>query len=136
MLVREGEPADGLHIVESGHLVVRRNLASGENVMLDVVGPGAVLGEVAVLPSRTRSATVVALDDCSTRVLSVAAFAALSREHPGVATAVGRLLAERVERLTEQLSEALHVAVDERVARRLVRVAAIYGGVRRAPWSR
>ncbi len=132
VLVREGEPADGLHIVESGHLVVRRNLASGENVMLDVVGPGAVLGEVAlVLPSRTRSATVAALDDCSTRVLSVAAFAALSREHPGVATAVGRLLAERVERLTEQLSEALHVAVDERVARRLMRVAAIYGGVRR-----
>jgi len=132
ILVREGEPADGLHIVESGHLVVRRNLATGQNVMLDVVGPGAVLGEVAlVLPSRTRSATVAALDDCSTRVLSVTAFSALSREHPGVTSAVSRLLAERVERLTAQLSEALHVAVDERVARRVVRVAEIFGGVRR-----
>ena len=48
-----------------------------------------------------------------------------------MADAVGRLLAERVERLTEQLSEALHLGVDERVARRLTRVAAIYGGVRR-----
>ena len=43
---------------------------------------------------------------------------------------ISRILAERVERLTAQLGEALHVAVDERVARRLVRVAGIYGGVR------
>ena len=132
LLVREGEPADGLHIVESGHLAVRRTLESGDNVMLDVVGHGVVLGELAlVLPERTRSATVAALDDVTTRMLSVPAFDALRREHPGVTDAVCVLLAERVERLTAQLSEALHVAVDERVARRIVRVAELYGGVRR-----
>lgn len=130
ILFHEGEAGDGLHIVDSGHLVVRTGLASGDVVTLDVAGPGDVIGEVAlVLPDNVRSATVAALDDCTTLMLSVPAFRALCEENPAVATAVARVLAERVDRLTKQLSEALYVGVDQRVARRTIRMAGIYGGM-------
>lgn len=98
-------------------------------VTLDVTGPGDVLGEMALgLTSHRRSATVVALDECSTRMLTVAAFSALCLEHPGVAQATTQLLAERVDRLARQLVEALYVSIDRREARRIWSVAAHFGG--------
>jgi CRP-like cAMP-binding protein len=129
IVFHEGDPGDGLHLVERGHLLVRTSTESGDTVTLDVAGPGDVLGEVALLlPDPRRSATVVALSPATTRVLTVAAFETLRAEHPGVATAVSQLLAERVARLTRRLTEALYVSVDERVARRIAAVAVTFGG--------
>jgi len=93
------------------------------------VGPGGVVGEVAlVLPGATRTATVLALDDVTVRMLTSGAFDELCREHPPVAVAASQLLAERVERLTHHLVEALYVSVDRRVARRIWTLAALHGG--------
>ena len=63
VLFSEGDPGDSLHVVESGRLAVEVRTEAGDVVMLDVVGPGGVVGEVAlVLPGATRTATVLALD--------------------------------------------------------------------------
>ena len=128
-LFSEGQPGDSLHVVEQGRLAVEVRTETGEAVMLDIVGPGGVVGEVAlVLPGARRTATVRALDDVTTRMLTSEAFAQLCREHPSVAVAASQMLAERVERLSHHLVEALHVSVDRRVARRIWALAAMHGG--------
>jgi CRP-like cAMP-binding protein len=129
VLFSEGDPGDSLHVVESGRLAVEVRTEAGDVVMLDVVGPGGVVGEVAlVLPGATRTATVLALDPVTTRMLTSEAFDELCREHPSVRVAASQLLAERVERLTKHLVEALYVSVDRRVARRIWTLAAMHGG--------
>ena len=86
-------------------------------VTLDVTGPGDVLGEMALgLTSHRRSATVVALDECSTRMLTVAAFSALCLEHPGVAQATTQLLPERVDRLASWSKPSTSASTAERLA--------------------
>lgn len=128
-LFTEGDPGESLHVVEAGRLAVEVRTEAGDIVMLDIVGPGGVVGEVAlVLPGAKRTATVRALDDVTTRMLTSEAFAELCREHPSVAVAASQLLAERVERLTHHLVEALYVSVDRRVARRLWTLASLHGG--------
>src|SRR5688500_16345377 len=63
ILFHEADPADALHIVLRGRLAVRVTTALGSSVMLDVVGPGDLLGELAVLSDDGhRSATVVTLE--------------------------------------------------------------------------
>lgn len=126
---REGDSGDSVHIVDRGHLLVRAFTKDGDAVTLEVAGPGAVLGEIALVrKGGERTATVVALDDGGTLVLTAARFEELCAEHVGVAIAAAQLLADRVERLTAQLTEAIYVGVDRRVARRLLTLADTFGG--------
>ena len=43
----EGDPADSLHLVESGHLAVRASLPSGAAATFNILGSGDYFGELA-----------------------------------------------------------------------------------------
>jgi CRP/FNR family transcriptional regulator, cyclic AMP receptor protein len=59
-LVRQGQPADGAFIIESGNADVITALPGGGEATVAKLGPGSVLGEMALLESGIRSATVMA----------------------------------------------------------------------------
>src|SRR5688572_13907453 len=60
VLMRQGDPGDALFIVASGQ--VRAELAGPDGVTpLETIGPGRVIGEVALLSGQPRTATVRAL---------------------------------------------------------------------------
>lgn len=59
-LMRQGQPADCALILESGYAEVVTALPGGGTATVASVGPGSVLGEMALLESGTRSATVIA----------------------------------------------------------------------------
>jgi CRP/FNR family transcriptional regulator, cyclic AMP receptor protein len=59
-LVRQGQPADGAYIIESGAADVITALPGGGEMTIAALGPGSVLGEMALLESGIRSATVIA----------------------------------------------------------------------------
>lgn len=62
---REGEPAESLFVLEAGSVEVRRRGERGE-IVLCRLGRGACFGEMALVDLSPRSATVQALEDCST----------------------------------------------------------------------
>jgi NADH dehydrogenase len=68
-IIRQGEPGSRFYIVNSGRVEVVRSNGSSETV-LATLGPGKYFGEVALLESSGRTATVRAVED--TRVLSIA----------------------------------------------------------------
>ncbi len=59
-LVRQGQPADGAYLIESGNADVITALPGGGEAAVAKLGPGSVLGEMALLESGARSATVIA----------------------------------------------------------------------------
>ena len=59
-LVRQGQPADGAYIIESGDADVITALPGGGEAAVAKLGPGSVLGEMALLDGGARSATVIA----------------------------------------------------------------------------
>ncbi len=59
-LVRQGQPADGAYLIESGDADVMTALPGGGKAAVAKLGPGSVLGEMALLESGVRSATVIA----------------------------------------------------------------------------
>lgn len=123
LVVRQGEPADALYLVESGSLVVRYTTASGDCVTLAVLGPGDVFGELGVLlDGHERTASTEAVDDVVVRVLGRDDFDALRREHVEVGDFLLILLARRSDRLSRLVAEAHHLPVDRRIARRLLEV--------------
>jgi CRP-like cAMP-binding protein len=129
VVFHEGDPADALHLVVSGHLAVQVSTPQGDRATLNVLGPGAHVGELSLLPdARTlqRSATVAALDPTETRVLSAASFAQLRQAHPQIDQILVALLAERVRELSERLLEAMYDGLDRRLYRCLYRLGRVY----------
>ena len=129
VVFHEGDPADALHLVVSGHLSVQVSTPQGDRATLNVLGPGAHVGELALLPdgrTQQRSATVTALDATETRVLSASAFEKLRQAHPEVTEILVTLLADRVRELSERLLEAMYDGLDRRLYRCLYRIGRVY----------
>lgn len=59
-IVRQGQPADSAFILESGIADVATTLPGGGTASVASLGPGSMLGEMALLDSGVRSATVLA----------------------------------------------------------------------------
>jgi CRP-like cAMP-binding protein len=126
VVLHEGDPADALHIVEHGLFAARSSSTLGHVLTVNVFGPGAVFGELALLTSdAVRSATVVSLRAGQTRMLRRAGLELL-RSSPA-ARAFDRYLlttlAERNIALTQQLIELLFVPAGKRIQRQLLRLA-------------
>jgi CRP-like cAMP-binding protein len=91
VLMREGETGLEAMVMISGSASVQRG-----GVHVTDVGPGAVLGEMALLSSRPRNASVTVTADGQVLVLGRREFQALLGEMPGVRAQVMECLADRL----------------------------------------
>lgn len=118
-MFHEGDPGDALHLVDKGHLAVKRSTPLGDVATLLVLGPGDVFGELAVVAPGPRNATVVALDLVETLALHGEVFDDLRLTHPAVDRVLIHALVGEVRRLSAVLVEALYVPADKRIYLRL-----------------
>ena len=129
-LFRHGDPAGrALRRGERAPEEIVRELGDRE-LVFDVVGPGAVIGELALLGEKeeTRSASAVASSAVELLAIDRRNLLAFLRRHPGVALALCAALADRVRRLDAQLMSATFLGLEQRLARTLVNLAARFAG--------
>jgi CRP/FNR family cyclic AMP-dependent transcriptional regulator len=127
VVFHEGDPGDALHLIEKGRFAIRVSTPLGERATLAIRGPGELFGEMALITSAPRSATVAALEPAETYSIGQADFEELRRAHPGVNSILVSVLANAVRRMDELLVEAFYVGAEKRVLRRVRDLAALYG---------
>lgn len=93
-LMSQGTPGDATYLLVSGRVRVVR-----DGVVLDRLGPGSVLGEMAVATGQLRSATVVSDEPCELLHLSADAFDRMRLSCPRATTSWTSYVTERVRRL-------------------------------------
>ncbi|WP_377640941.1 Crp/Fnr family transcriptional regulator [Oryzobacter terrae] len=134
VVFHEGDLAETVHLVAEGRAAVRRGTPAGDTVILAVVGPGELVGEMAMLSSEARrTTTVVALEPTVTMTIAFGELDRLRRDDAAVDRFLLELLAHRVRRLSDHLLEALHVPVEHRVVRRLDALCRAYDGGTHGP---
>jgi CRP/FNR family transcriptional regulator/CRP/FNR family cyclic AMP-dependent transcriptional regulator len=127
VLFHQGDPGHGLHLVIAGHLKVVLLRETGEEVVLSILGPGDVAGEMALLDSAPRSATVVALEDVETATLSRADFLGLLRRSPETVQGLLAILARTIRRLDTEVGALRFTDLQGRLARKLLDLAQAHG---------
>src|SRR5688572_10284255 len=109
-LVRQGQQADGAFLIESGSADVYTALPGGGEAAVAALGPGSVLGEMALLDSGIRSATVLARTAVAAHLIERDAFRMLlSQRNAAAFTIQNRItltLCERLRQLNGRVVEA------------------------------
>ncbi|PIE83696.1 MAG: cyclic nucleotide-binding protein [Candidatus Contendobacter odensis] len=98
IIFREGETGEVFYLVAEGEV----DISTGHH-QLETVGPGGILGELALIDKKPRSATVTARTDCLLTVIDREHFLALIQRTPLFALQVMRVMADRLRRTTDQL---------------------------------
>jgi CRP-like cAMP-binding protein len=99
-IVREGEPGDVMYVLLEGEVDI---LARGR--VINHLQPGDMFGELALIDSRPRSATAVAVTECKLAMVDQRRFMFLIQETPFFAIHVLDVLASRLRRQTDAESE-------------------------------
>lgn len=124
-----GDEPDGVHILLRGRVAVAATTPAGDQATFTVLGPGDVVGEMALLGrAQRRSGTVRALEATSTLVIGADDLTALRRADTEIDAVLLDVLAERIRRLSDHLLEALYLPADKRIVRRLIVLCRAYHG--------
>jgi CRP/FNR family transcriptional regulator, cyclic AMP receptor protein len=124
----EGEPGDFALLIRTGHVKVVRGHPPR---IIDVRGPGAIVGEMAVIREQVRMASIIAFDDVEALYLPGAAWLRFLYAHPRAMHALLRVTDDMADRATRKTVES-ELAVEQQLAKRLVEL--IGGGLgERAP---
>ena len=124
VIVREGSSDDSAFLVLSGRVAVhRKDPESGIEFLLAELGEGAMVGEMALLTRKPRSASVVALEATTCGIIEQSDFDQLLAEHPAAVRAMMAALAERLDAANRHAGidfvNLSRVKVDPRVLRLL-----------------
>ena len=118
----EGDPAHAVLVIQAGEVKVVISSTSGREHVLDVLGPGDVLGELAALDGGARSASAVALSPVEVLAIPASTFREVAAGDNGILLS---LLGEVIRRLRTSDQRQLEFGADAlgRVCARLIEVA-------------
>lgn len=122
-LFRAGDAGDGCYRIETGLVKIVVASLQGEERIISLLGPDAVVGELAIIDGRPRSASVVAIADCSLSFVSQAKFQNYTAAHPELTTDLVKILARRLRETDEALAAATFLSVKARLARAILNIA-------------
>jgi CRP/FNR family cyclic AMP-dependent transcriptional regulator len=125
-LFAQGDAGQSVLVVAHGYVKLAALTPSGREVVFDVVGPGDVFGELAVLTEQSRAATATALAPSSLLSIDGQAFIAALTRSPDAMFWIIRLLGRRLARATEQMTDGLELPAPVRLAKALLELAALH----------
>jgi CRP-like cAMP-binding protein len=127
VLFRKGDPGSQLYGVLTGRLRVSTSGADGKEIVFGYHEPGEVFGEIALLDSDPRSATIEAVEPSELMTLHRRDLIPFLEKHPRVAISLAGVLARRIRRLSEVMEDARFLSLESRLAKKLVHLARTYG---------
>ncbi len=126
-LMSAEQPGEVVYIILAGTVKVHVEQADGSDVILAILGPGEIIGELSLIDSQSRSATAVTLEKSTLLWLDRITFQQYLHTIPALSFNLARILARRL-RLANAHTQALATQdIFGRVARQIVGFAQEYG---------
>jgi CRP-like cAMP-binding protein len=127
VLLHEGEESTHVMVILSGYAKVTAASVDGDVTLLAIRSRGELVGELAALDGLPRSATVTAAGPVHVQALTKSSFHGFLARRPEVKEAVGRSVTAKLRSAIRNRIEFSGCSVKVRVARVLLRLAAIHG---------
>jgi|WetSurMetagenome_2_1015567.scaffolds.fasta_scaffold1380863_1 CRP/FNR family transcriptional regulator, cyclic AMP receptor protein len=96
-IFKQGDPGDVMYAVVEGEVEIDVNGAK-----INVVRSGEVLGEMALIDKKPRSATAIALSDCKVVVIDEQRFNFLLQQTPMFVTQIMKVMSDRIRTMDKE----------------------------------
>lgn len=126
-IVTVDQPGEAVYLLLTGTVKVHVDRADGTEVMLAILGPGEVVGEMSAIDRRTRSATIVAMEPTTTLWIDRGTFRDSLISVPVMALNLVTIMSRRLRLANAQIQALAGLDVYGRVARQLLALAEVYG---------
>ncbi len=124
----QGDPPEALYIIWSGRVKLVRHTSQGRDVVVTVLGPGQLIGEMAIFDGRPYSMSAITLEETAVVTIARNDLMSIIQRFPEVSFQVILELNRRL-RVCNELVRSLAVdRVEQRIARALLRLKDL-GGV-------
>jgi CRP/FNR family transcriptional regulator, cyclic AMP receptor protein len=128
----KGDAGHGLLAVLSGVVKVSVPSESGKEIVVNLIGPNEVFGEIALLDGGPRTADATALSECVLLVLDRRDVLPILMEEPVVAIKLLQVVSNRLRRTTKQVEDISFGDLSVRMAKTLLRLAELQGTIDQA----
>lgn len=123
VVFEEGEPGTALLAVVAGGVRIAAQTSEGKEIVLNVVWPGEVFGEVALLDGGPRTGTATTIAPTTLLRLERRDLLPVLREHGEVGLHFIAVLCARLRRTSRQVTEVLFDTTEHRLARAVLSLA-------------
>lgn len=106
MIFAESMPGQELYIIQKGSVKISK-IVNDNEVMLAVLKPGDIFGEMSLIENKPRSASAIAYEDATLLAVNRENFARMVQSQPQIIARLTTLLAERIWFIYKQLANTL-----------------------------
>ena len=122
-LFAKGDPGLSLYAVISCSVKMSISSADGRSAILNIIGPGEIFGEIALLDGGVRSSDAIANTNCELFVIDRREFIPFVRSQPALAMKFIELLCGRLRRTSDQVEQIILQNLPGRLASALIRLS-------------
>jgi CRP/FNR family transcriptional regulator, cyclic AMP receptor protein len=120
VMFRRGDAGQSMMLITAGKVKISAFGPDGREAVLAVLGEGEILGEMAILDNKPRSADASALEPCDVLVLRQRDFLPFLERNPAVAIRLLAMISQRLRRTSELLEDRLLRPLPGRLAKALL----------------
>lgn len=122
VLFMRGDEGDALYGVLSGRIRISNSSIAGKEVVLSIMQPGDVFGEMALLDGGDRTADAEAIGATELMVLRRADFLRLMKEDSNLAVQILKLVCLRLRQTNQRVEDSAFLDLPARLAKRLIQL--------------
>ncbi|MGI9591934.1 MAG: Crp/Fnr family transcriptional regulator [Myxococcota bacterium] len=126
-LFHKGDEGSEVYLVVRGTVKALTTSDEGDDVVFSILSQGELFGEVALLGSPVRTATVTAITESELLAIDRRDFLDFLKRHPEAAIKLLVVMAQRLKHVSELVEDTLFLNLPVRLAKKLVHYASIYG---------
>ncbi|HEV2185597.1 MAG TPA: Crp/Fnr family transcriptional regulator [Stellaceae bacterium] len=119
----KGSPGRSMMAILAGSVRISAPSPTGRDIVLAILNPGEVFGEIAVLDGQDRTADATAISDTYLLVLDHRDFVPFLERRADLCILFLKLLCQRLRLTDRQVAEAMFGRLEDRMAKALVRLA-------------
>lgn len=121
------QPSNNIFFLKEGHVKLYRLHEDGREIILDVLGPGEIFGELGFVEQGVRSEAAETLDDTLICTMTMKDFEHLLLHNPEFTLRLTKWIGLRLRRFEEKMSDMVFKDVTKRIISFLVRYAEDFG---------
>lgn len=126
------EPSNSIFFLKEGHVKISRINPEGKEIILDVVGPGEIFGELSLVDEGEKPSEMAqALDEALICAIKKPDFESLLKKNPDLNFQITKRIGLRLRRFEERVSDLIFKDVKKRIASFLVHYAEEFGKIKK-----